>query len=304
MMSGVYLVCLPPSPAWRPCHQQNCPILRSGNQGTQQTTQTRLPRPAQTGFRVGATRRLVRRRLRRLCREQVGVHPVTLRIEDQQGAGVEQSFEITVIPNPNAPVITTSPPSNIALVDQQYLYDVDATDPDDDALTYSLPTAPEGMSIDTASGVMTWTPTASQVGVNEVVVRVDDGGPVAATQSFSINAVLMSANRAPVINSSPNIVGKEGVLYIYDLDAADPDEDVLTFVLDLAPSGMTIDSNSGVINWVPDNTQVGNHNVLVRVQDGNGGITFENSFTRNQYGINIVMTPTVHEPRIDDEDES
>ena len=45
------------------------------------------------------------------------------------------------------------------------------------------------------------------------------------------------------------------------------------------------------------------NNGAAPIDMGNGGITFDNSFTRNQYGINIVMTPTVHEPRMDDEDE-
>lgn len=45
------------------------------------------------------------------------------------------------------------------------------------------------------------------------------------------------------------------------------------------------------------------NNGAAPIDTGNGGITFENSFTRNQYGINIVMTPTIHEPGLDDLDE-
>ena len=42
------------------------------------------------------------------------------------------------------------------------------------------------------------------------------------------------------------------------------------------------------------------NNGAAPIETGNGTITFENSYTRNQYGINLVMTPTIHEPDPDD----
>ena len=55
------------------------------------------------------------------------------------------------------------------------------------------------------------------------------------------------------------------------MDASDPDAgDTLTFSLDSAPSGMTIDANTGVIQWTPSNEQVGSNPVTVRVQDTGG----------------------------------
>ena len=47
---------------------------------------------------------------------------------------------------------------------------------------------------------------------------------------------------------------------------------MLTFSLDIAPTGMTIDASSGLIQWTPDGTQLGDNAVAVRVVDGNGGI--------------------------------
>lgn len=45
------------------------------------------------------------------------------------------------------------------------------------------------------------------------------------------------------------------------------------------------------------------NNGAAPIETSNGTIAFENSYTRNQYGINIVMTPTIHEPDPDDPDE-
>lgn len=77
---------------------------------------------------------------------------------------------------------------------------------------------------------------------------------------------------APIITSTPITVGKPGLLYTYELSASDPSvEDSLTYSLDIAPAGMSVSSFPGVINWLPDDEDVGNHNVIVRVQDTEGG---------------------------------
>ncbi|MEI8300047.1 MAG: secretin N-terminal domain-containing protein [Chlamydiota bacterium] len=45
------------------------------------------------------------------------------------------------------------------------------------------------------------------------------------------------------------------------------------------------------------------NNGAAPIETSNGTIAFENSYTRNQYGINIVMTPTIHEADPEDTDE-
>jgi len=72
-----------------------------------------------------------------------------------------------------APAVDSTPPAT-AKVEYLYTYEVNANDLEDDALTYSLLTFPEGMTIDSSTGVITWTPTEEQIGGNEVTVKVDD----------------------------------------------------------------------------------------------------------------------------------
>jgi hypothetical protein len=57
-----------------------------------------------------------------------------------------------------SPTITSTPVTT-GTVGQPYTYDVDATG--SPAPSYSLMTAPAGMSIDVASGIISWTPTAA-----------------------------------------------------------------------------------------------------------------------------------------------
>ena len=85
----------------------------------------------------------------------------------------------------NSSPVIESEPITTAKEGVVYTYDVEATDPNGDTLTYSLTTSPTGMTINSTNGVISWTPTEGQVGENEVAVEVSDGNK-STTQSFTI----------------------------------------------------------------------------------------------------------------------
>jgi Ca2+-binding RTX toxin-like protein len=66
-----------------------------------------------------------------------------------------------------------------------YVYDADAADIDGDTLTYGLLEAPNGAAIDSASGLVTWTP--DEAGVYRFVIGVDDGNGGFAAQAFDLD---------------------------------------------------------------------------------------------------------------------
>ncbi len=81
-----------------------------------------------------------------------------------------------------------------AVVEEELLtFTASATDPDaGQTLTYSLGAdAPAGMAINAETGVVTWTPTASDVGVYTLTVRVtDDGsGALSAEQAVTVRVM-------------------------------------------------------------------------------------------------------------------
>ena len=84
-------------------------------------------------------------------------------------------------------------------------------------------------------------------------------------------------NSSPVIESNPVTTAKEGAIYTYDVEATDPNEDTLTYSLTISPTGMTINSTTGVITWTPTEGQVGENEVVVEVSDGSKSTT--QSFT-------------------------
>ncbi len=73
-------------------------------------------------------------------------------------------------------------------------------------------------------------------------------------------------NIAPHIESEPITTAKEGVVYTYEVEATDFNNDILTYTLITSPSGMTINSSTGVITWIPE--EVGSFEVVVEVSDG------------------------------------
>ena len=84
-------------------------------------------------------------------------------------------------------------------------------------------------------------------------------------------------NSSPVIESDPVTTAKEGAVYTYDVEATDPNEDTLTYSLTISPTGMTINSTTGVITWTPTEGQIGENEVVVEVSDENKSAT--QSFT-------------------------
>jgi hypothetical protein len=86
----------------------------------------------------------------------------------------------------SAPSITSAPITE-ATVDVLYSYDVEAVDPNaGDTLTFSLLTAPDGMTVDPSTGLINWTPGTGDVGDHVTEVMVEDQDGLSATQAFSI----------------------------------------------------------------------------------------------------------------------
>ena len=162
-----------------------------------------------------------------------------------------------------------STPSTEATARQLYTYDVNATA--STTLTYSLDLAPDTMNINPVSGLIQWTPSDLQVGENRVIVRAEDEAGVFKTQCFLITVEAAPINQQPQITSTPVTSAMEGELYSYDVQATDPNPgDTITFSLDTAPSGMTIVPATGLIQWTPGNSHVGNNPVVVRATDQGG----------------------------------
>ena len=86
----------------------------------------------------------------------------------------------------NTPPKIVSTPSPMSQAGQ-YTYQVQAQDPDDDAVAFSLEAGPSGMTIDAQSGMLRWSPAGDAVGVQHVRVMAKDSRGGFATQEFELS---------------------------------------------------------------------------------------------------------------------
>ncbi|WNO11572.1 putative Ig domain-containing protein [Teredinibacter sp. KSP-S5-2] len=192
----------------------------------------------------------------------IGAHPVVIEVTDGLLTS-NQSFTLTVEAKPNLAPTISSTPLNTVQIDTQYQYQVEASDPESDSLTYALAVSPQGMSI-SATGLVQWLPGIADVGIANVVVRVTDSASNYVEQSFGI-AVTEQPNTAPEITSTPAQNAQENIEYQYQVTATDAEADALTYSLVSGPSGMSM--TNGLLVWLPSFEQIGVHSVQVRVVD-------------------------------------
>lgn len=88
-----------------------------------------------------------------------------------------------VVPNA-APQIISQPPQGISSLN--YIYQVEANDPDDSQFTYRLSEAPDRMTIDETSGRIQWSLTDVPPGEYTIVIIVTDPDGAEAAQGYTL----------------------------------------------------------------------------------------------------------------------
>ena len=180
---------------------------------------------------------------------------------------------------------------------------------------YTLFNPPVGMAMDT-NGVITWIPSEAQGPGTNVITTVatstdllDLVNPtLSATNSFTI--VVNEVNTVPVLAVPATQTVNELVTLSVSASAIDSDIPVnpLIFALVSAPTGMTINPNSGLITWTPSQAQSPSTNLVqVSVTDSNPpavnakSLSVTNSFTVIVREVNqapvlpLIPTQTVNE---------
>jgi len=121
---------------------------------------------------------------------------------------------VTPPPANVAPTISGSPADSIN-VGESYSFIPTASDPDGDALTFSIENAPLWAVFDASTGELSGNPTAGNIGaVEDVLISVSDGNLSASLSPFSIAVIpetLGRANFMPMGTVVPNPDGYESV---------------------------------------------------------------------------------------------
>jgi Putative Ig domain len=179
------------------------------------------------------------------------------------------AFSIQVqAPSVHAPVIGGTPPASV-VAGTSYMFTPTASDPDGNALTFSVANPPSWASFSSATGQLTGTPTRASIGTySNIVISVSDGTLSAALPAFSI-AVNAPADQAPVIGGTPPASVVAGTAYVFTPTASDPDGNALTFSVANRPSWASFNSSTGQLSGTPATANVGTFsNILISVSDG------------------------------------
>jgi large repetitive protein len=149
------------------------------------------------------------------------------------------------------------------------------TDVDNATLTYSVAGLPTGLSINTATGVITGTidRSASQGGtggVYSVVVTARDAAGLTATQTFSWTIT----NPPPVaVNDTTLVVNEDtaGTTVNVLANDSDPDGDPLTVTGASATNGTVVVNANGTLTFTPNANYNGTATIAYTISDGQGG---------------------------------
>ena len=182
-----------------------------------------------------------------------GTSSVTLSATNAGGTG-HATLTLT-INNPAAPVITSSN-SATGMVGSAFSYQITATN---NPNSYGATGLPAGLSVNTSTGLISGTPTAT--GTSSVTLSATNaGGTGSATMSLTIN------NPAPpAITSGTTASGATGSPFSYQITATN---NPTSYGAAGLPSGLSVNTSSGLISGTP--TTTGTYTVTLSATNAGG----------------------------------
>jgi hypothetical protein len=199
---------------------------------------------------------------------------VTVRATDNgtppRSSTLRVPVQVTEVNRP--PVLAVIPPSTVAEGSLLTLNPA-ATDADIPTQTLSFELTgpiPAGMSIDTATGQISWIPSEPQgPGQYDVTVQVTDSGTPPATASRPFRVTVEERDNPPTIAQPEPQIIDEGSTLVMTIKASDPDGAPVRFALQTAPpTGLTLDPVTGVIRWTPTEEQgPGSYPLIIQVTE-------------------------------------
>jgi hypothetical protein len=110
-----------------------------------------------------------------------------------------------VTDSPSTPTISGTP-AGTAVIGQAYSFTPTAADPNGDTLTFEIQNRPAWATFDAATGRLSGTPTAEQVGsYANVVISVSDGRTRASLAAFTITVNAISVGQATLSWTAPTL---------------------------------------------------------------------------------------------------
>ncbi|SMO50638.1 tandem-95 repeat protein [Gracilimonas mengyeensis] len=225
-----------------------------------------------------------------------------IKVEVSDGTASDTSFSTITINNVNvAPEFTSVLPDTSISENEELLYTYEATDLDGDDLTYSITDGPEDATIDSQTGLLSYTPGNNEAGNVDITVEVSDATLTAnTTATITITEVNIAPSFSEVM-SDTTIDENEELTFTYT--ATDEDGDDLTFSITEGPEGAAIDANTGEFSYTPGYDEAGTEDITVQVSDGTDAVTTSTTITINNVNRAPEFTKALPDTTIDENEE-
>jgi|GEM_PF-6068097 len=167
-----------------------------------------------------------------------------------------QALCLVTVERNNPPIISGTPITG-ALIDNLYSFLPTASDEDNDPLTFSIQNKPSWASFDSATGLLSGTPQAEDVGIySAIIISVSDGRSTSSLPSFTIQVI--EDNLPPeLVSNIPDQTATEGEQFTLDISSyfRDPEGEQLVYTIGQAGYDNAITNDTGIINTViPEHT--------------------------------------------------
>ncbi|MBI2574383.1 tandem-95 repeat protein [Candidatus Woesearchaeota archaeon] len=187
---------------------------------------------------------------------QAGTYEVTFKAS-ANGAEDSEVISIVISNTDRAPTLSAignkTGSENTAMS-----FTISASDPDNDAVTYSATNLPSGATLDASIGVFIWTPSFAQAGTYNVTFKASAGG-IEASEVVVIT--VSNTDRAPVLALVNNQSVNENSALTFSLSATDADGDSINYGAVTLPQGASLNAASGAFAWTPSYDQAGSYNI-------------------------------------------
>ena len=216
---------------------------------------------------------------------QPGSYDVRIAATDGRIAS-EQSFRIHVLSSLER-ISFSSEPVTRAYIGRPYSYLPQLINVQVRDASFSLLNAPERMSINPNTGQISWLPISGDPVNSDVTLRASDGIQQ-VFQRFEIT--LATGNEAPRIVSTPPLTARVDSVYLYAVQADDPDADPLVYTIMRGPETMRINPLNGLVSWVPQRGDIGSYEIAISAYDGQ---------LNDEQIFQLTVTPLDGSPLID-----
>lgn len=158
-------------------------------------------------------------------------------------------------------------PATAVVAGSRYDFRPSASDPNGDALRFSINTMPRWAAFDVLTGRLHGTPSAIDVGRTDGIrISVSDGTSTVSLKQFSIR---VSAGTAPIISGTPATSVLEQQAYSFQPSASDADRQVLAWAIVGKPAWASFDATTGRLSGTPPVGSAGTYSGIgISVTDG------------------------------------